>query len=879
MNDNIENPDLLQGIAAARAGDKENARQLLVRGLQQDKDNLEGWLWLARITDDPSFKRRCINVVLRLDPHNLEARFLQTEMEQPTRAIDEEPEKDHQGEFHTLETSNPAKPSADVGADEPKPSVGKKKVWMILGISGALFTCLLCVGIVFAGYQLGWWGDKTDPEQKESLTVREAGSSNLYVEYILDASGSMNEPLADGVLKADAAVERLTESLKTYRPEASVGLRVYGHRIPSDNAQESCQDIELVAPVAPGYQGTMIGWLENYQALGMTPIASALQQAAADFDSDPLQTHSVVLISDGLETCGGDPCALVHQLETQGIRFVLHVIALNVDEPARDQLSCIAQAGGGTYQDVTSSDELKQALDQVQEEVIQDAEVIEPEPTPAAQALFEGQIAYIGPDGNVYVITGSGLTPIQITADGNQTYQFLRWSPDGQRLAFLGGYRDPNSYEDPLMTLYLVTSGESQPQAVLTEIYGIDWLPGSNQIYYGSRSGSANRENPSIGILDLDSGATSAFYPANPSPTTDQYWGTELRFMEFSPDGNWALVTDRVGPSETWFSRGVYQFPANVQTSTGLSDGFFDWSPEERQLAITAGKYGPGSNFDAIYITTIGMRDVQEIYDCGMENNGCIQSLLWTPQGDALLFGTADITLRINPDGSGLQNLTNAGIPAAWSPNGTHLLLYQAGQYKVYDPASGETLFEFAAQESRASTSRYHLDWGPLPGEAPAAQPEVSSSLSIQQIYNMQWSLPLYGDTPLYQGPSTNGQVEQGDILEGNFFISTLAQIVFGDLNGDGQEDAAIIVTENFGGSGFVNSLVVITNQGGEPVFSGVVSELEIAAKGPLEGFSIQNGQIIIDGWWYAPGDANCCPTQRVTRVFQLTGNGLEAVN
>ena len=78
------------------------------------------------------------------------------------------------------------------------------------------------------------------------------------------------------------------------------------------------------------------------------------------------------------------------------------MIGLNVDEPARVQLSCIAAAGGGNYLDANTSEELLSALEQVQEQIILDAENEEAEPA----ALFDGQIAYIGPDMNIYVYRG-----------------------------------------------------------------------------------------------------------------------------------------------------------------------------------------------------------------------------------------------------------------------------------------------------------------------------------------------------------------------------------------------------------------------------------------------------------------------------------------
>lgn len=395
MSDTRGNDALQQGIAAARAGDKQRAYILLGKGLQQDRNHVEGWLWLARIADDPTFRRRCVNVVLRLDPQNLEAQFIKSELEDlPTQPVRINVPSTSKAESSISVTPVSKKDAAltklPKGTRQPK----RQFPWLFVFLGAAVLSLLFLSVSLFVSYHLGWWGNQILTAQPSPIAaVPVVGTSNLSVEYILDASGSMNELLPDGVRKADAAKERLTLSLKTYRPEASVGLRVYGHRVSLDQQAESCQNIELVAPVAPGYQGKMINWLENYQAFGMTPIHSALQYAVGDFPTDSQRLNSVVLISDGMETCGGDPCEFVRQMQSQGIRFVLHVIGLNVDDPTREQLICIAQAGGGLYQDANSSQALQNALEQVQAQVVQDSQVILPE---VPVAVEDGSCTKIG---------------------------------------------------------------------------------------------------------------------------------------------------------------------------------------------------------------------------------------------------------------------------------------------------------------------------------------------------------------------------------------------------------------------------------------------------------------------------------------------------
>ncbi len=84
-------------------------------------------------------------------------------------------------------------------------------------------------------------------ETPTSTPMPELGTSNLFIEYILDASGSMSETLSDGSPKIEVAQRVLTEHMRSFRPETNIGLRVYGHRLPYQQTDESCRDIELIA--------------------------------------------------------------------------------------------------------------------------------------------------------------------------------------------------------------------------------------------------------------------------------------------------------------------------------------------------------------------------------------------------------------------------------------------------------------------------------------------------------------------------------------------------------------------------------------------------------------------------------------------------------
>ena len=204
------------------------------------------------------------------------------------------------------------------------------------------------------------------------------GVSNLYIEYILDASGSMLQLLSDGIPKRDAAKEYLIEHLLTFAPETHFGMRAYGHRLRwQDDKEASCDDIELVAPIEIGQLASISGWLQDFETLGMTPLHASVEQALEDFDtSDSSRLNNLILISDGIETCAGDPCHLVELAKREGVNFSIHVVGLAVDAETRAQLTCIADEGGGVYYDVFSSEDLQLALRAIQEEIQEEEEII-----------------------------------------------------------------------------------------------------------------------------------------------------------------------------------------------------------------------------------------------------------------------------------------------------------------------------------------------------------------------------------------------------------------------------------------------------------------------------------------------------------------------
>ncbi len=200
-------------------------------------------------------------------------------------------------------------------------------------------------------------------------------AKTVNIEYILDASGSMLEKLGDEQ-KIDIAKRTLSDLVDrlpqgSTEIELNVGLRVYGHRtIAGAAAEDRCRDTALDIPVK-GVEGEAIkNRVAAVNARGWTPIAYSLQAARDDFPEGPGNDNVIILISDGKETCGGDPCAVAGELHRSGIAVKIHVVGFDIKADEREQLECIARAAGGKYFDAASAGELGRALTEVQEQVL-----------------------------------------------------------------------------------------------------------------------------------------------------------------------------------------------------------------------------------------------------------------------------------------------------------------------------------------------------------------------------------------------------------------------------------------------------------------------------------------------------------------------------
>jgi hypothetical protein len=181
------------------------------------------------------------------------------------------------------------------------------------------------------------------------------------VEIVVDASGSMWGRMG-GEPKMAVAKEILRDVSYWFPEDLDLALRAYGSTSPSDN--KDCADSTLLVAFGEENREPIRQAIAGLRPLGQTPIAYAMNQAARDFGT--LQNErALVLVTDGIESCGGDPVQAAHELREQGIK--VHLIGFGLGNAADEDtasLRAIANASGGRYVTAGSAEALKEALAQ-----------------------------------------------------------------------------------------------------------------------------------------------------------------------------------------------------------------------------------------------------------------------------------------------------------------------------------------------------------------------------------------------------------------------------------------------------------------------------------------------------------------------------------
>ncbi len=164
----------------------------------------------------------------------------------------------------------------------------------------------------------------------------------------------MAESAGGDITRMQAVQTGLLEAFTDVPVDASIGLRVYGASV--KEGLRSCKDSSLIAPVDTVDKPALVKGVESLKPLGNTPIGYALGEAADDLPGD--KPASIVLVARSAGGCGADPCQVARDVSDSGQDLHIDVVGFQADKSARDQLTCIASASGGTYFDVTDAADL-----------------------------------------------------------------------------------------------------------------------------------------------------------------------------------------------------------------------------------------------------------------------------------------------------------------------------------------------------------------------------------------------------------------------------------------------------------------------------------------------------------------------------------------
>ncbi|MEP0521033.1 MAG: VWA domain-containing protein [Hyphomicrobiales bacterium] len=234
-----------------------------------------------------------------------------------------------------------------------------------------------------------------------TTTISLSGAQSVDDKAIIvfDASGSMWGQIG-GKSKIEIARDTLDGVVKEFPPELQLGLIAYGH-----NRKGDCGDIQTMVEIGPAsVTGARIAQtIRKISPKGKTPLSDAVMLAAETLRYTE-DKATVILVTDGIETCNADPCALGNLLEQNGINFTTHVVGFGLSAEEGRQVSCLADNTGGLYLPADNADELADALGKT----VTSAPPTEPEETPKRKPKHNL-------NGQITLVEGSEPLPIEAT--------------------------------------------------------------------------------------------------------------------------------------------------------------------------------------------------------------------------------------------------------------------------------------------------------------------------------------------------------------------------------------------------------------------------------------------------------------------------------
>src|SRR6267378_1917494 len=177
---------------------------------------------------------------------------------------------------------------------------------------------------------------------------------------IVDYSGSMNAKMKDGATKVASAKKCVSDLIDKLPNDLNVALVVYG-----TSKARGCEDIDIVQPLGPIDKSGLKSKINTFNAMGMTPIATSLTKAGEELKKSK-GGSAIVLVTDGAESCHGDPAGVAAKLAAEfGVKFGINVIGFGIEPKEKTELADIASKGHGKLLTVENATELAGALQKV----------------------------------------------------------------------------------------------------------------------------------------------------------------------------------------------------------------------------------------------------------------------------------------------------------------------------------------------------------------------------------------------------------------------------------------------------------------------------------------------------------------------------------
>jgi len=200
------------------------------------------------------------------------------------------------------------------------------------------------------------------PDPTKSVSEEEETKASDKAIILLDASSSMLQQ-TEGRVKMEIAKDAVKSFAKAIGQSSEVSLVVYGHKGSDSDADKgaSCSGIEEVYPMGKYEKEVFHGAVDSFDSKGWTPLAGAIEQAA-EMSSSYDGNTTIYIVSDGAETCDGDPVQASKDLVAKNAESTVNIIGFDVDGETENQLKAVAEAGNGEYFKADNPEELKNTI-------------------------------------------------------------------------------------------------------------------------------------------------------------------------------------------------------------------------------------------------------------------------------------------------------------------------------------------------------------------------------------------------------------------------------------------------------------------------------------------------------------------------------------